>query len=373
MAAGDTSGAEAALDPKGGAAEKTTAPVVAGPPSRGMPGRPPEDGVAVRPAGGAAGRCELVATRSFFYGDAILQERPLLCIPPKAGPYLKEIASDELVAVARHLGDAQRLAVFAAFCRLPEEQREAVLSMGVSAGCTVVGDTKKIVGMFLKDCPQFAGALDWDLFARVVGVMSDRGAVLPSGERALYRLVDQAAHSCTPNAVVETLGGDGGVKEIRAIAHAGICEGEAVTVSCVPEEVLVLPLEKRRAALRETRGGLACPCRRCADGQDPEDALQLLQRASNVDKDTDEPTLRERLEQLRLLDSLLPFALVGKARARAKLAGVCEKCKDGVLWEEAAKLYEAAADETSIVLGQKSLNAVSNLKRRLKVLSENLD
>merc|ERR1712060_421772 len=147
----------------------------------------------------------------------------------------------------------------------------------------------------------------------------------------------------------------------------------AITVSYVPEEVLMLPLEKRRTAIKESRGGFVCTCKRCSAGEDDCELLPLLQHCSAVRKDMDESTLREHLEKLGQLDEYLPFALVGKARTRAKLAQTCEELQGGVLWEEAAKLYEAAADETNIVLGQKGLNSVPNLKRRLANLNQNLE
>merc|ERR1711972_743422 len=103
------------------------------------------------------------------------------------------------------------------------------------------------------------------------------------------------------------------------------------------------------------------------------EVFPLLQYCTAVRKTMDEPALREHIEQLGRLDEFMPFALVGKARSRAKLAQACEEFQGGVLWEESAKLYEAAADETSIVLGQKGLNSVSNLKRRLANLSQNLE
>merc|ERR1712048_425053 len=120
--------------------------------------------------------------------------------------------------------------------------------------------------------------------------MSDRGTLLPGGERALYLLSSQAAHSCTPNAVVETLG-ESGLKEMRTIAHMGIAENEAITVSYVEEEALVLPLDRRRDAIRTARAGWTCICSRCNRGNDSEEVLPLLQSALKVSKDMAEDLL----------------------------------------------------------------------------------
>ncbi|CAE8740181.1 unnamed protein product, partial [Polarella glacialis] len=120
----------------------------------------------------------------------------------------------------------------------------------VSEGSSIVEDTQKVVGMFLKDFPEFAASLDWSLFARVVGVTSDRGTRLPGGERAVYRLSDLAAHCCAPNAVVETLGNQG-LREVRCIGYLGIAEHEQISVSFVSEEVLLQHLSDRRASIHE--------------------------------------------------------------------------------------------------------------------------
>lgn len=321
---------------------------------------------------GDSHQATLHARRAFAYGDIIVREPPLLLVPKDASIFLRQAGTDAMIAVARQLGDVQRLAVFAAFARLPEAARGAVLAMGVSQGSTVVGDTKSIIAMFLKDFPQFAGALDWDLFARVVGTVSDRGSKLEGGERVLYRFGDCAAHSCSPNAVVETLG-DSGMKELRVISHLGVAENEAISVSYLPEEVLLLPLDRRRAAIAGARRGWTCTCSRCMNGEDAEFVLPLLQRIAALGRDADADSLRECVKAVRRLDELLPFAVLEKARARSRLGQACEECGDGAFLRDAEELYETALDETLAVVGQKGLRNVDNLKRLLAGVREKLE
>jgi len=342
-----------------------------GAPRRTADPRPPAEGGAIAAASGPG----LVAARPFAYGDSVLREAPLLLIPKRAADFLRSVGTAPMNAVAERLGDAVRLAAFAAFLRLPESDQEAVLAMGVSSGSKTVEGLRKVTAMFLGDFPQFKDAFDWDLFARVVGVVTDRGSVLRNGDRALYRLSDQASHSCAPNAVVESLG-DGSVKELRVIAHRGIAENEAITVSYCPEEVLMLPLEGRCKAIKEARGGWVCKCTRCAAGEDAEPVMALIKRPMGLKKaDVTEARVRECVEDLSRLDALLPFALVGKARARARIAQAIQEVfsDDHALLPEALELYEASLDETGTVLGQKGLQQADNVKRSIEKLRERLD
>lgn len=339
---------------------------------------PPEDGgVTVRRCG--SGKViGLYATRAFQYGESVLRERPALLVPRDAAAHLRAVGSEAMLAVSKQLGDSERLAAFGSFCRLPQDERDAILAMGVSQGSTVVQDIQRVISMFLKDCPQFSSALDWELFARVVGVVSDRGTKLPGGERALYLLSDQAAHSCAPNAVIETLG-DEGVREVRVISYLGIAQDEELTLSYAPEDVLLQPLPSRRTALASARrgadGGAACGCGRCSAGDDPEAPLPLLRSIMGASKDSSEEALRERIRDLERLDALLPFATAGKARARARLAQACEErpAGSGRLLEEAAELYETSLEETALVLGQKALQNADNVRRRLAQVRERLE
>jgi len=301
-----------------------------------------------------------------------MREAPLLFVPQDAAAFLKSAGSDAMVAISQRLGDASRLAAFAAFCRLPEARREELLAMEPSPGCTLLRDTKRVVGMFLKDHPQFAGAIDWERFCRVVGIFSDRGSRLPGGGRALYSLSSCAEHSCAPNAVVETLSEDG-ARELRAIAYGGISENEAIAVSFLEEDALVLPLQGRRDATKAAGRAWACACARCAGGEDAGDAIALLQGACKAAKGMDEGSLRGCLRDLGALDSLLPFAMVGKARARAKLGQACEALEGQRLLEEAAALYEASMEETGVVLGQKGLRNAGNVRKRLEEVHAQMD
>lgn len=347
------------------------------PPLRAAPRAPPSEGGAAVQAGAKAGaeQARLCATRAFDYGEVVLREHPVLFVPTDAVAFLRDVGSDAMLEASRRLGDAERLAAFAAFSRLPLELREAVLAMGVSAGSTVVVDTQRVVGMFLRDFPQLVGALDWELFARVVGVVSDRGTKLRGGGRALYLLSDQARHSCSPNAVIETLG-ENGTREVRVIAREGMAANEEITMSFVPEQILLQPLDKRREAVKAARRGRLCACTRCAAGDDLEPVALLLQGIAAMRKDSTVEQLRSSVSDLARLDAVLPFAMASKARLRARLAQACEEnCRNtpGPMFSEAAELYEASLDETFLVLGQKGLQNVDNVKRRLKQVQEQLE
>lgn len=309
----------------------------------------------------------MAAARPFAYGEGILREAPLLFVPQDAAAFLKASGTEAMLAIAQRLGDASRLAAFAAFCQLPEPQRQELMAMEASQGCTLVGDTKRIIGRFLGDFPQFASAIDWERFCHVVGIFSDRGSRLPAGGRALYRLSSYAGHSCTPNAVVETLS-EGGMREVRAIAYRGISENEAIAVSFLEEDALLLPLQGRRDALK----GMGRSWTQCSREDSAGDPLALLQSVSKASKDMGEASLRKCLQDLHALDALLPFALVGKARVRAKLGQACEACEGEALLKEAAVLYEASIDETHIVLGQKGLRNANNVRKRLEELQDRI-
>lgn len=354
-------------------------------PSRGSVSQvsrpPPVPAVLVPPMPGGA---ELQAggirtTRSFGYGESVLRERPILLVPQRAEEFLRSAGTDAMVAVSAQLGDVERLAAFAAFQKLVAEDRERLLSMDASAGSKSVHNIMRIVGMFLKDFPQFATALDWPLFARVVAVVSDRGSRLPGGERAVYYLSDQAAHSCAPNAVFETLGADG-LREVRVIAHSGISRGEDITISHVPEEVLVQPRAARRQAIKKMRcGGTFCACVRCAAGDDTEPVLELLKAVAAARGSMSEESLRAKISDMARLDTMLPFAMVGKARARAQLAeafselaAVGGKAGD-FLFHQAAELFDVLLGEIVLVLGQKGLHKEDSIQRRLEKIREQLE
>ncbi|CAE7276464.1 GLTP1 [Symbiodinium sp. CCMP2592] len=273
------------------------------------------------------------------------------------------------LAAAARLGDSQRLASFVAFKHLPVQQQEALLAMGVPEGSCSIRETERVIHAFLQDFPVFAAALDWKLFVEVVGIVSERGSRLSNGDYALYKLMDLASHSCQPNAVVETLGEDG-LRELRCLSYAGIAENEEITTSYVAEEVLLQPSEPRHAAIRAERGGWQCACNRCK--LDGEVANDLRSVSAQLRRGMEVPPLRERLQALKAIDTALPFAMAAKARVRFSLAQACEAAVDQGLFEEAKMLYETALDETEIVLGQKGLRNLANIKRRLEQLLETM-
>lgn len=341
----------------------------AGPPKRPVYG-PPEDGGTESQGQGHSVR--LTATESFSYGQPIAREAPLLLVPADTKAFLMSMGTEAMREVLRRLGDSSRLAVFLAFTLLPEEQRRELLDLGTRDGCTVEEETAKVTNMFLTDFPQLASALDWELFARVVAIVTDRGDRLPGGERALYRLSGVVGHSESPNAVIELLGARG-EKELRCLAYSGIAAGEEITVSYIKEEELFLPRKDRLAAL-------AAASRRapsaCTVGDSAAEALlPLLERVRKAPKQRpEERTLKEHeailrglLADLAHVDMGLPFAMVAKARARTNLANAFEDCGDACL-PQAIALYEAAIEETEVALGAKGREKVENIARKVKAL-----
>lgn len=344
---------------------------------------PPEGGAVVQE--NDEGQAVLLATQAFSYGEPILREEPLLLVPANASEFLRSAGSDAMVKAAATLGDASRLAAFAAFSRLPEEEKEVLLAMGVSPGSTAIQDNMNVVGAFTKDFPEFADAVDWPVFARVAAIVGERGTRLPGGERALYRRSDRCTHSCSPNAVVETLG-DKGLRELRTSAYEGIAENEEITVSFVTEEVMFLPRGERRDTIKKMRPrSCACACTRCAAGDDATPAMDLFKGvASGPGGGPKEAQVRARLEALARLDALLPCALVGKARLRAKLGQAFETAalaaaEEGqaaeaprAMLDEAVRLYEVCLEETAVALGQKGLMNLDSVTRRLKKVKDTL-
>ncbi|CAE7826489.1 Pgp [Symbiodinium necroappetens] len=311
----------------------------------------------------------LRSRQSVGFGETLLREMPMLLVPKDATAFLRSAAPDVLLQAAARLGDSQRLASFVAFQHLPAEQQEALLAMGVPEGSCSIRETERVIRTFLQDFPVFAAAVDWKLFVEVVGIVSERGSRLANGNYAVYKLMDLASHSCQPNAVVETLDEDG-LRELRCLSYAGIAENEEISTSYVAEEVLLQPSEPRRATIRAERGGWHCACNRCK--LDGEVANDLRSVSAQLRRGMEVPPLRERLQALKAIDTALPFAMAAKARVRFSLAQACEAAVDQGLFEEAKMLYEQALDETDIVLGQKGLRNLANIKRRLEQLLETM-
>eukprot|EP00435_Cladocopium_sp_Y103_P007423 s5029_g2.t1 len=245
-------------------------------------------------------------------------------------------------------------------------RQETFRNLGVPAGSGVLEASKKAVAAFLRDFPEYTEALDWHLFTLVVSIVSERGTQLPSGQRVVYGRSDLAKHSCSPNAVTEVLGEDG-LREVRVIGFNGISENEEVTVSYVPEELLVQPTTARSRGIRELRQGYLCRCTRCKL-EDERDFPELAAVGEKLRHDLAMEDLNWRLQLLQRLDGSTPFAMASKARLRFKLAQVAEQSMP----EEAVQLYQLALDETELVLGQKGLRNASNIKRRLGQLLEQM-
>ncbi|CAJ1419127.1 unnamed protein product [Effrenium voratum] len=328
-----------------------------------VPATPPEEGLLVASSDARAG-AQVTAGRALGYGEVLLREEPLLLVPQDAPQFLRA-APEVFQEVAAKLGDATRPAAFAAFLRLPEQQRQALLELGLPQGSGAFEATSKAVGAFLRDFPMYSSALDWPLFARVVAIISERGTRLESGEQAVYQVSDAMAHSCRPNVVLETL--PGGVRELRCISYTGIAENEAVTVSYVPEEVLLADTALRRAQIQQLRQGWTCACERCKLGKDAMGQLSEVEKGLSPKMPQEE--LEKRLKVLRDIDEALPFAMAVKARVRFKVAQACE----ALLAQAAQQLYALALDENEVVLGQKGLRSADNIRRRLSQLLERLE
>mmetsp|Transcript_124447 Transcript_124447/g.229295 ORF Transcript_124447/g.229295 Transcript_124447/m.229295 type:complete len:441 (-) Transcript_124447:65-1387(-) len=370
-------GSRVALKPEklreAAAVEATTAPqgTAAGPPRRPVYG-PPQDGSAEIQGQGPTAK--LIAKQHFAYGEPIAREAPLLLVPADTMAFIMSTGTEAIREVLRRLGDTSRLAVFLAFLQLPEAQREELLGLGTRAGSKVEEETKKVIGMFLKDFPQLASALDWDQFARVVAIVTDRGDRLPGGERVLHRLSGVACHSDSPNTVIELLG-KGGEKELRCLAYGGIAAGEEITASYIKEEQFFLPRKDRLAAVVAARGIASTTADSAAEALFP-----VLERVRKVPRrrpegrepEEQEAILRGLLADLARVDMGLPFAMVAKARARTNLASAFEDCGEASL-PQAIALYEAAIEETEVVLGAKGRDVVENIGRKVKALSDRLE
>ncbi|CAK9072899.1 Phosphoglycolate phosphatase [Durusdinium trenchii] len=306
----------------------------------------------------------LRASTALGFGALALREEPLLRVPQdNLKGFLSSSAPEIFAELAVRLGDEQRLGVFAAFLLLSEGKQQVLLGMGLPPGSQVLEANEKAIAAFLRDFPTYSGALDWQLFARVVAIVSERGTRLPSeqgGCHVVYEHSDLASHSCCPNAVVETLSDDG-LRELRVLSYEGIAENEEVTVSYVPEELLLQPLPDRSRGISELRQGYLCRCPRCKLS---DEMPNLTEVSKDLKLDLALEDLQQRLHKLKQVDVALPFAMASKARVRFRLAQACER----PLPSEAKKLYEDAFDETDIVLGQKGLRNVSNIKRRLEQL-----
>jgi len=320
----------------------------------------------------------LVATRHFGFGEPVAREQPLLRAPADSSRFLLSVGTEAMKEVAKRLGDTSRLATFLAYTRLPEPQREQLLQLEKRSSSKVADETLQISHMFLNDFPQFKDALDWALFAKVVGIVSDRGIRLPSGEYAIYAICGSAAHSFTPNAVIERRGDS--ENELRAIAYRGIAADEEITVNYLSEEKVFLP-QSERSTLLATVGECNTTENNSSGANTAELLHPILQRVKKVRakraKDVEVADriveLRGLLEDLKCIDNGLPFAMVAKATARTNLASAFEGLESGDMLRIAISLYQAAVDDSEVCLGGGSRTVVENLRRRINALGDQLE
>eukprot|EP00434_Breviolum_minutum_P013249 symbB.v1.2.011670.t1/scaffold785.1/size162803/7 len=241
------------------------------------------------------------ATTSLAFGALALREEPLLRVPNDTSSFLRSDAPAIFCELSESLKDTQRLAAYAAFLALSSSQKELLLDLGLPNGSRVLEASQRAVNAFLRDCPEYAAALDWQQFTLVISIISERGTRLASGDHVLYSLSDAAKHSCKPNAVCETLTEDG-LREVRILSFDGIAENEELTVSYFPEEVLLQNFQLRRKHIADLRQGYLCSCTRCKLEDDENESGVLTKICEKLRPDLPIEDLQRRLQLLHHLD-----------------------------------------------------------------------
>jgi len=347
-------------------------------------------------------RPTFVSVRRLRWGTQIVSEKPLLLVEEDPAVYLcAEDADPRLAELAEALGDASRLAAYVAFKQLHERRQKELLALwwegieDVDPVAKALNETNRCaVDAFLQDRPEFAKSVYWSHFVLVASIFGRFGIQNSDGSRGVYELCSQVRHSCRPNAAWFTLrrGYPKGRKVLHCIALDGITKGEEITVSEVPESVLIMPRPQR--ALRIFGGSgptCQCKCKRCAAGNDREDeaisaAFRRLQDHLAVHPPTDDST-SDAHGCLQDLDKLLPFSMQLKAKSKVLLASAFGELASRAAWQEenrganiiqwtghvdaasheqrlkdTKRLYETAAKDFEYLLGQEAIGILRRLE-----------
>eukprot|EP00438_Fugacium_kawagutii_P006937 Skav203603 [mRNA] locus=scaffold935:322988:327867:+ [translate_table: standard] len=124
------------------------------PPSRAAVELPPVEGGHLRVEGRT-----LRAATALGFGALVLREPPLLRVPGDVHGFLRGGTAPAVFAeLAERLGDAQRLAAFAAFLKLSQTQQESLLDLGLPPGSRTLEASRKAVSAFLRDFPEQLGS-----------------------------------------------------------------------------------------------------------------------------------------------------------------------------------------------------------------------
>jgi hypothetical protein len=340
----------------------------------------------------------LVAIRRLRWGTAILGERPLLFVEADPNVYLKAKDADErLSALAEAMGDPVRVATYVAFKQLHERKQKELLDFWTDdleatdeIAKAIFEQNQNGCNAFLQDRPDFSSLIYWLHFVKVVSIFGRFGMVNPDGSRAVYGICSHLRHSSKPNAAWYTLsrGYPKGRKVLHVIGINGIERGAEITVSLVPEAVLLMPRVQRLLRIKRITGKDSDGPLSTRSDQDDErvrEEFEKLQRLLGVRPPTDESTA-EAEEVLRRLDVLLPFSMQAKAKAKVFLAQAMQELTNRAAWQDSnkegniiqwtgldaeaqerrlkstKKLYESASKDFEYLLGQDAIGILDKLE-----------
>lgn len=340
----------------------------------------------------------LVAVRRLRWGTEVLAERPLLRVEADPAEYLKAKDADpRLLEVAEAMGDHSRMAAYIAFKQLHERKQKELLAFwrenleeADMLAKALMEQNQSGCDEFLKDRPEFRNLIYWTHFVRVASIFGRFGVVNSDGSRAVYSLCSHVRHSSQPNAAWYTLsrGYPKGRKVLHVTGINGIEKGAEITVSLVPESVLLLPrvqrlLKVRRLTGQESDGPMVC--RSEEDDCRIREAFEQLQRALSERPPTDASTT-DAEDILKRLDVLLPFSMQIKAKAKVFLAQVMKELNDRAAWQAdnkeaniihwtgldseaqerrlkaTKKMYESASRDFEYLLGQDAIGILDKLE-----------
>lgn len=352
------------------------------------------------------GRSIFVAIRQLRWGTPILTEAPLLLVEADPDRYLKaEDADPRFAELAAALGDSSRLAAYVAFRQLHERKQKEFLALwdGMEddpVACAIHAANRQGIEEFLQDHPHFRPSVYWNHVILVSSIFGRFGLQNADGSRAVYSICSRIQHSCKPNAAWFTLrkGFPRGKRMLHTISLNGIRRREEITVSHVPETVLLQPKLRRSSFLFNGVPNLTCRCHRCEvnDEEADEKTQHLFGKLSNhvsTRPPTDSSTAAAQ-ECLAELDVLLPFSMQSKAKAKVLLATAFGELSQRAAWQQdnqpaniirwtgldaesqerrlkdAKRLYETAGKDFEYLLGQDALPILQRMESGYKPVQD---
>ena len=340
-----------------------------------------------------------IALRQLRWGTPILTEAPLLLVEPDSDRYLKADDADPRFAeLAEALGDSSRLAAYVAFRQLHERKQKELLALwdGLDlsndpVARSIYDANRDGIEEFLKDFPHFRSSIYWNHVILVSSIFGRFGLHNPDGSRAVYSFCSHVRHSCKPNAAWFTLrkGFPRGKRMLHTISLNGIQRREEITVSQIPEKMLLQPKVPRSYGLFKGVQ-LACQCPRCEeDDEEADEKIQHLFGKLSGHLATKPPTdssTAAAQECLHELDRLLPFSMQFKAKAKVLLATALGELSHRAAWQQdnqpaniirwtgqdaesqerrlkdAKRLYETAGKDFEYLLGQDALPILQRME-----------